>query len=192
MQNAGGRALTHLYIGIFLFFGAHFLPRASPLKGALVARLGTKGYRALFALISAIGLGLMIWGKVKAGHVSLYEPPHWGKSATYILTIPALVLLASAHMKGRIRKFARHPMLLGVLMWAVGHLLANGDLASVWLFGSFALYSALAMILAGKANAANNYTVKPAQDLMALGGGLGLALVLILFAHQVLFGVKII
>jgi uncharacterized membrane protein len=184
--------LTYLYIGIFLFFGAHFLPIASPLKGALVVRLGAKGYRGLFALISAIGLGLMIWGKVKAGHSALYQPPQWGMSVAYILTIPALILLASAHMKGRIRKFARHPMLLGVLLWSVGHLLANGDQASVWLFGSFALYSALAMMLAGKGNDANNYTIKPAHDLMALGGGVGLALVLIFFAHQFLFGVKII
>ncbi|PHS23462.1 MAG: NnrU family protein [Robiginitomaculum sp.] len=185
--------MTYLYIGIFLFFGAHFLPIASSLKGALVVRLGAKGYRGLFALISAIGLGLMIWGKVKAGHSALYQPPQWGMSVAYLLTIPALVLLASAHMKGRIRKLAHHPMLLGVLLWSVGHLLANGDLASVWLFGSFALYSALAIMFAGKAGGgAHDYAVKPVHDLMALGGGVGLALVLILYAHSFLFGVKII
>jgi len=184
--------LTYLYIGILLFFGVHLVPALGPLKAGLVNRFGDKGFRALFALVSATGLGLMIWGMAQAGNIPLYTPPAWGVMVTYLLVFPAFVLLASAHMKGRIRKMVRHPMLLGVLMWAIGHLLANGDLAGAWLFGSFAVYSVFGMVSASLREPAPDYTIKPVHDVMALVGGIALALVFVFYAHQLLFGVKII
>ncbi|MDQ7018931.1 MAG: NnrU family protein [Robiginitomaculum sp.] len=184
--------MTYLYIGILLFFGIHLVPALGPLKAGLVNRFGDKGYRALFALVSAAGLGLMIWGMAQADKTPLYTPPPWGVMVTYLLVFPAFVLLASAHMKGRIRKMVRHPMLLGVLMWAVGHLLANGDRAGTWLFGSFAVYSVFGIVSSSLRDPAPEYTIKPVHDIMALVGGIALALVFVFYAHQFLFGVKII
>jgi len=184
--------LTYLYIGILLFFGIHLVPALGPLKAGLGNRFGDKGYRALFALASAAGLGLMIWGMAQAGKTPLYTPPEWGVMAAYLLVFPAFILLAAAHMKGRIRKMTRHPMLLGVLMWAAGHLLANGDQAGAWLFGSFAVYSVFGMVSSSLRQPAPAYTIKPVHDVMALVGGIGLALVFVFYAHQFLFGVKII
>ncbi len=95
-------------------------------------------------------------------------------------------------MKGRIRKITRHPMLLGVLMWAAAHLLVNGDVASILLFGSFAAFSVVDMVLANARGDAPVYVLKPVHDLMAIVGGALVYLVFLLFAHSFLFGVQII
>ncbi len=183
--------MTWLLIGIALFFGMHLVPTVPPLKEAMQSRLGAGGYKGLFSLVSLAGLGLMIWGRAHTGHYAIFAPPAWGKTAAFILMLPAFILLAAAHMKGRIRKITRHPMLLGVLLWAGAHVLANGDLISLWLFGSFAVFSLVDMALVSGRGAPADFTVKPRQDIMAIIGGAAVYAGFIFFAHQFLFGVKL-
>jgi uncharacterized membrane protein len=182
--------MIYLYSGIILFFGMHLVPGFAGVKQGLLTRLGAKGYRALFAIIAAIGLGLMIWGRAVSGHDAVFEPPDWGKTATFILVLPAFILLAAANMKGRIRKIVRHPMLLGVLLWSAGHLLANGDWASLWLFGSFALFSLVAMLSPNLRGAPASFEVNPAHDIRAVVGGIVLYGVFVAFLHGWLIGVS--
>jgi uncharacterized membrane protein len=182
--------MVYLYSGIILFFGVHLIPAFSGVKRGLQTRLGMRGYRALFALVALLGLGLMIWGRVVSGHDAVYEPPAWGKPVTFMLVLFAFILLASANMKGRIRKIVRHPMLLGVLLWSVGHLLVNGDRASLWLFGSFALFSLVAIFSPNLRGAPAAFEVKSAHDIRAFVGGIVLYGVFVAFLHGWLMGVS--
>ncbi len=184
--------MAYLIAGIVLFFGMHLVPTAPRLKAALVTRLGEKGYRAAFSLVAFAGLGLIIWGRASTGHYAIYHPPAWGHAAALVLMLPAFILLAAANMKGHIRKATRHPMLLGALLWALAHLLANGDLISIWLFASFAVFSLVDMVLASRRGPAPDFAIKPRQDVVAVLAGLAVYLIFVLFAHKLLFGVKII
>lgn len=184
--------MLYLIAGIILFFGMHLVPGFAGVKANLITRFGEMGYRGLFSIIAALGLGLIIWGRASAGHDPVYAPPDWGRHAPHLFMLPVFILLAAANMKGRIRKITRHPMLLGVLMWAAAHLLVNGDVASILLFGSFAAFSVVDMVLANARGDAPVYVLKPVHDLMAIVGGALVYLVFLLFAHSFLFGVQII
>jgi len=131
--------MTLLITGLALFFAVH-LAAAGPARGALTQSLGEAGRKVLVTIGSAIGLGLIIWGKGQAAFVPAFEPPFWGRAAAVHAMPIALIILAWAYVPGRMRRILRHPMLLAVLIWAGLHLLANGDWASVWLFGLFAVY----------------------------------------------------
>ena len=130
-----------LTIGLIIFFGIHLLPAFPQKRQQLIDRFGEKGYRARFALLSAIGLGLIIYGKAYAGFVHVWNPPAWGHQVPFFLMLPVLILMPAADMPGHIRKVVKHPMLIGVILWAAAHLLANGDLASLLLFGGFGLFA---------------------------------------------------
>ena len=180
--------MSILVLGLVVFFGVHLVPAFAPVRAALVLRLGANGYRAVFALVALAGLLLIIWGKARAEYAPLYDAPGWGRHAAQLLMLPALVLLPAAHMPGNIKRFTRHPMLWGVLLFALGHLLANGDLASVLLFGAFALYAPLAM-LSANARGAKLATVPqpPVRDLRILAAGV-IAYLLLAWLHPWLFG----
>ena len=133
-----------LVFGLLVFLGVHTLPIFPATRNALVTRLGAMPYRGLFSLISAAGLVLIVMGFGQArmdGSPVLYDPPTWTRHVTMLLMLPVFVLLIAAYVPGRIRKITRHPMLVAVKLWAFAHLLANGDLASVLLFGSFLVWA---------------------------------------------------
>ena len=140
--------MEFLVIGMVIFFGIHLMP-IFELKNRLIQRYGKKPYMGVFAIISALGLGLMIYGKSTADFISIWQPiagAHW---FPVILMWPALVLLVWAEIPCSMKTTLRHPMLLGVLLFSIGHLFANGDLASILLIGSFGLYAALTMLRLG-------------------------------------------
>lgn len=140
--------MTMLIAGLGLFFAMHVLPWLPPLRSAVVGRLGERAYQALFALVSALALVLIIVGFGRAGFVPVYDPPPWGSRLALALMLPALILLVAAYAPGNVRRFTRHPMLWGVTLWVLAHLGANGDLASLLLFGSFGAYALLDMMSA--------------------------------------------
>ncbi|MBL4617892.1 MAG: NnrU family protein [Robiginitomaculum sp.] len=179
-----------LQIGLALMIGIHLLPMIAPVKAGLQAKLGANGYKGLFSVISLVGFALIIWGMIVASNVPVFEPPVWAKHLAFLLVPIALILLASANMKGRIRAKLRHPMMLGIFIWAGMHFVANGDLASFWLFGSFFVY-ALVSLIAGFFGASQvEFEVNPKHDFMAIIGGLVISLAFV-FLHPVLFGVQL-
>ena len=142
-----------LVLGLALWIAAHAFKRAAPAqRGALAARLGEGPAKGVVAAVIGVGLVLMIVGYRGAPFVPLYTPPAWTVHLNNLLMLGAVALMGMGQSKGRARSWLRHPMLTGVMVWAVAHLLVNGDLASLVLFGGLGLWAAasVAVINAGE------------------------------------------
>jgi uncharacterized membrane protein len=132
--------VTLLIAGLVIFFGMHSMSIASrPARDALVARVGGNAWRGIYSLVSIVGFALIVWGYGVARQqpVVLYEPPTWLRHLSLVLLLPVFPLLVAAYMRGRIKAAVKHPMLLATKIWAFAHLLANGTVADVLLFGGF-------------------------------------------------------
>ncbi len=132
--------LTLMIAGLALFFTAHTFTTLRPQRAALIARVGEAPYKAAYALVSLLGLVLIAWGFSgyrAMGMIAIWDPPPWLRHVNNLLLWPALVCIAAAYIPGDIKRVLKHPMLVGIKLWALGHLLANGDLGSIVLFGSF-------------------------------------------------------
>ena len=136
-----------LVLGLVLFLGAHSVRIfADNARTRAIARLGEMGWKGLYSVVSLIGFGLIIWGFAQARQqpVVLWSPPAMLKHLNSLFTLLAFVLLAAAYVpRNSIRARLHHPMILGVKLWAFGHLLATGKLADIVLFGAFLLWAVL-------------------------------------------------
>ncbi len=136
-----------LVAGLVLFLGAHSVRIvALDWRAAQVARLGAQRWRGLYSLVSLAGIVLVVWGygHARLDPVVLWSPPPWTRYATSLLVLPAFVLIVAGNMRGtRIKTALGHPMVLGTALWAFAHLLSNGTLADVVLFGAFFIWAAL-------------------------------------------------
>ena len=131
--------LTIMIIGLATFLGSHTFVAMRPARAVLVARLGVGPYKILFSIVSFVGLGLIGWGFAEyraAGFVNIWMPPPWTRHITLLLVWPAIICVVAAYIPGDIKRVLKHPMLVGVKLWALAHLIANGDLGSIILFGS--------------------------------------------------------
>lgn len=185
--------MTILILGLVVFLGVHSVRiLAGPFRDAQVT-LSPKRWKGLYSLASAVGLALIIWGWIvfRPTAPQVYAPPAWGRHVTWVLVWMALVLMPTGNAPtGRIKATVRHPMLLGVILWSAGHLLANGDQASVTLFGSFLAWAVVDLISALGRNEPAPVVIKPRSDLIAVAAGTVLWCVLAFFLHRVLFGVS--
>lgn len=181
--------MTMLLIGLGLFIGIHCTPLSSTIHHGLVAKLGEKRFKAIFSLLALLGIILMTWGMSIAPFEQVYTPPTWGRMAAIAAMPVALILFVAANFACHIRRLSRHPMMIGTLLWASAHLTANGDLASVLLFGSFAVWSVLVMIASKKP--ASNATPNVRNDVISVVVGVA-AYVLLAKGHGWLFGVPLV
>lgn len=184
--------MSLMVLGLVIFFALHLFPGCVQARLSVVSRIGLLPYKALFAVLSLAGFVLLVMGKGQAEFVAVWTPPAMFGVITKILMLPAMVLLVAAYIPNNFRKKIKHPMLAGVKLWALGHLLANGDLASIILFGSFLAYGVVAMISANRRG-----IVKPATDQPLWKDVLVLLLGGVLYAgigmhHLQLFGVPIV
>lgn len=138
--------MTLLLIGLLVFSLIHLLPSVPPLHRSVKAKLGDKAYRGVFSLLSLASLALVIWGFIIAPADSIREPAAWARHLTLALMPLVFILLASNGTKTPLRRFIPHPMTTGVMLWGLLHYLANGETRSAWLFGTFALLSALQLL----------------------------------------------
>jgi uncharacterized membrane protein len=132
--------LAVMVLGLALFLGVHTLPAQRELRARVIASTGEGAYKAGYALVSVLGIALIAWGFAHyraTGWIDVWYPPKALKHVTTALMLPAVILVVAAFMRGRIYTTLKHPMLAGVKLWAAAHLLANGDLGSIILFGSF-------------------------------------------------------
>ncbi|MBB4302234.1 putative membrane protein [Rhodobium orientis] len=189
--------MTMLIIGLMAFLGVHLVPSMPSLKARLTGTLGANGYRAVHAVIALIGLVLIVWGFGEAraaGAPVLYDPPLFLRHLVHLLMLPVFILLISAYAHGRITRAVRHPMVLAVKLWAFAHLLVNGDLASVVLFGSFLAWGVIARISLARRERAGLVTVAGGpvrNDIIAIVGGLVIYGVFVMKAHIWLIGVPV-
>jgi uncharacterized membrane protein len=132
--------LAVLAIGLVAFIGAHVFVTMRGQRAAVIARIGEGPYKGLLALVSLVGLILIGYGfgQYRAtGWIDVWYPPHWTHYITQFLMWPASIFVAAAYIRGNIWRALKHPMLVGVKTWALAHLISNGDLGSILLFGSF-------------------------------------------------------
>ncbi len=183
--------MVWLIIGLVLFFGTHVFSSMRGARQKLIARTGEGPYKGAYSLISAIGFVLIVVGMARAQTTALWAPPEWGRFAAIWFMPLAFISLVAAYVPGNFRRMTAHPMLWGVTLWSLLHLLANGDLAGLLLFGSFGLYSVHAMS-SQNARGAKPSTRKrpPIFDVAAIAIGL-LVYWLLLRYHGKLFGVAV-
>jgi uncharacterized membrane protein len=130
-----------LIIGIIVFLGIHLLPTFPHLRERLIGSLGETGYKVAFAALSIAGFALLVWGFASAPLIQVWSPPPWTRWVAMVLMLPAFIFLVAAYVPGRIKAKLKHPFLVAIKTWALAHLIANGDLASIILFGSFLAYA---------------------------------------------------
>lgn len=139
-------------LGLIVFFGIHHTRQLVPgVRDNAIARFGLQGWKGIYALLSFAGIALIVigWMQWRVDAPDVYYPPDWGRHVTELLVLIAFILLtASSTPAGHIKQAVVHPMLIGIILWSVGHLFANGDLASVLLWGVFTLSSVWHIIAA--------------------------------------------
>ncbi len=187
--------MNYLVAGLLLFFGVHSIAIVAPAwRDRTVARLGDAPWKALFTLVSVIGFVMIVhgYGLVRADSPVLFASPQFLGYVAALLMLPVFPLLLAAYLPGRIQSAVKHPMLTATKSWALAHLLVNGSVAGVLLFGSFLVWAVADRIAVGKrATRRRTPGAPPARwnDAIAVIGGLALYAVFIGWAHQRLFGV---
>jgi uncharacterized membrane protein len=188
---------AYLILGLVLFLGIHSVRIfADDWREAQVARLGLLPWKGVYALISAVGLGLIIWGygQARVDPVVLWLPPAWTRHLAALLTVPAFILLVAAYLPGsHIKAKIGHPMVAGVKIWALAHLLANGNLADAVLFGAFLVWAVASFVssrrldrIAGRSYVAQGWS----RDAAVAGIGLVAWAGFAFWGHTWLIGAK--
>jgi uncharacterized membrane protein len=185
-------------VGLIVFLGLHSVSIVAPQwRAATVARMGERPWKGLYSIVSAAGLVLLIIGYAIARReaIVLYTPPTALRHLALLLMLPVFPLLFAAYLPGRISAAARHPMLLAVKLWATAHLLANGTLADVLLFGGFLVWAIADRISVKRRSAAEAHDApaaprRPANDVIAVVAGLLVYAVLLLGGHRWIIGVS--
>jgi uncharacterized membrane protein len=181
-----------LVIGLVVFLGAHVFSSLRVQRERLIAKIGAGPYKGLYSLLSLAGFVLIAIGMGRAEPVALWTAPEWGRIAAFWITPFAFVSLVSGYVPGNFKRVTAHPMLWGVALWALAHLLANGDLAGLLLFGGFGLYALYAMWSQTQRGATPSQTRRsPLNDLLAIAIGLALWAAAVYF-HASLSGVPLV
>ncbi len=186
--------MSLLIVGLVVFLGVHSVSIVNRAwRDRVAARIGRNAWQGLYSVVALVGLILMIYGYGLARQepTILYAPPLWLRHVSLVLMMPVLPLLIAAYLPGRIKAAVRHPMLLAVKIWALAHLLSNGALADVLLFGSFLVWAGLDRVsLKRRQDSGPAWLAsKPRNDVIAVVVGLAAYLWLVLGGHVRLFGV---
>jgi uncharacterized membrane protein len=189
-----------LILGLVLFLGMHAVTMKRDLREQLIERFGAGGYRGLYSAVSILGFGLLIYGyglQRAGGYTVVWEPPVWTRHLALLLNLPIFILLAIGRRPSWLLSRVKHPMLLAVKIWATAHLLANGDLGSLLLFGGFLAWAVMARISVkrrpeeiARAAAMTNVAFGR-RDIIAIAAGLALYVVFALWLHPLLIGVSV-
>lgn len=184
-------------LGLVLFLGTHSVRIvADDWRTARILKSGERLWKLAFTIISIVGFLLIIqgYGHARQATPLLYTPPVWTKPVATLLVLPAFILVAAAYVKGtRIKARVGHPMILGVKLWAFAHLISNGTLADVVLFGSFLVWAVIDYIASRRRDRAAGtvYAIGPvSRDLIAVGAGALAWFVFGFFLHGPLIGVR--
>src|ERR1700736_2805871 len=186
--------LAILILGLLLFTGAHVLVAMREQRAALIARAGEGSYKILISVLSVLGIILIGYGFARyraTGWIDIWYPPHWTYYVTQLLLWPACIFVVAAYIRGNIWRQLKHPMLVGVKTWAVAHLISNGDLGSILLFGSFLAWPGYDRMTLTRRPDAITLSIPAAahrNDILALVVGTLLYLALGLVFHPLVIG----
>ncbi len=186
-----------LIAGLVLFLGVHSSRVfADDARSAFIAAHGEKTWKGIYAVLSIVGFVLVVYGygEARTAPLVLWTPPVWTRHAAALLTLPAFILLAAAYVPlNAIKARLGHPMLLGTKLWAAAHLLANGNVADVLLFGGFLVWATLCFRAAkGRERAAG--TTYPSDGatttVIAVGMGIGAWAAFAFYLHSAWIGIR--
>lgn len=188
-----------LVLGIALFLAVHLVPTSPALRSGLAERFGEGPYKIGFSVLALIGFALIVIGfhklQINPGkNPVLWDPPAWTRHIAFLLMIPAMILIVAPFVPSRIRTAAKHPMLAAIKFWALAHLLVNGDLGSLVLFGSFLAFAVYDRIsVKRRPGAAPVAVASPPvlNDVIVVGLGLALYAFLMFGGHGALIGVPL-
>ena len=190
--------MIYLILGLVLFIGAHSVRVfADPWRERTIARLGVPAWRAVYSLVSVAGFVLIIKGYGAPDTLTepLYQLPAWSRLVTIALMLPAAVLLMAAYVPGtHIKQAVGHPMMLGTRAWAAAHLLSNGRLADVLLFGGFFAWAVFAHHAARRRDVAAGTTYPAhgwARDGIAVAVGGAVWGLILFWAHRYVGGIAL-
>jgi len=189
--------LLGMILGLVLFLGVHTLTTQREVRARVIASSGEGGYKIGYSLVSALGLVLIVWGFAHyraTGMWEIWTPPTALKHLTVALMLPAVILVVASYIRGRIYTRLKHPMLTGIKLWAAAHLLANGDLGSIILFGSFlgwAVFDRISLKHRTDSGAPPIPVGGPGNDLIAVAVGIVAYLALGFAFHPVVIGVPV-
>lgn len=190
--------LLVMIVGLVLFLGAHSFTTRRDLRARLIASTGEGSYKMLYSLASLAGLVLIVWGFAHyraTGWIDVWSPPRALKHLNLALMLPAVIFVLAAYIRGTIYVKLKHPMLAGVKLWAFGHLLANGDLGGIILFGSFlgwAVYDRISLKRRSDPGSPPIPVGGITNDLIAVAVGFVAYLALAFVFHPVVIGVPVV
>ena len=186
-----------LILGLVIFLGVHSIRMVAPAWRDLQRmRRGVMAWKALYTIVSLLGFALIVYGygQARLDPIVLWVPPLWARHLAALLMLVAFICIAAAYIPGNIIKSkVGHPMLAGVKTWALAHLITNGTLADVILFGSFLIWSILQFRTSRRRDKAHGVVyvhLSKTRDVLVIIFGLGGAAVFALFLHQWLIGVR--
>ena len=189
--------MTILILGLLVFLGVHSTRVfADGLRTRFIAQRGEIAWKGVYSVLSIAGFALLVWGYSLARQqpVALWTPPVATRHIAALLTLVSFILLAAAYVPGNaIKARLRHPMVLGVKVWALAHLLANGTLADVLLFGSFLVWAVLSYRAARQRDRAAGVQPLASKAIptgITVVAGVGAWLVFAMWLHLALIGVR--
>lgn len=183
--------MLELMAGLFIFFSIHLIPSFPDFRHRLMAWKGKGLYMIAYSASALSGLALLIHGKATAPHIAVFDAPDWATSVNAVLMWLAVILFLAAYLPTNLKRVVRHPFLSGVVLWAVAHLLVNGDLSSLLLFTSFALFALFDMWSFNRRGATLAKHHRPFWNdgiLVMAGTAIYVA---IIYLHPLLFGVAV-
>jgi uncharacterized membrane protein len=188
-----------LVLGLILFLGLHSFSMARGSRAAVIERIGLGPFKGLYSLLSLAGIVLIVigYGQYRSsGYIPVWDPPVWTRHLALLLVLIAFICVAAAYLPGHIKHRLKHPMLAGVKIWAFAHLLANGDLGSILLFGSFLAWAVVARIGVKRRDVAAQHggTAAPAgwrNDILAVAVGAAIYVAFVFWLHPLLIGVPV-
>lgn len=184
--------------GLVVFLGAHTFTTQRDARARMIASTGEGTYKIVYSLVSAIGLALIVWGFARyraTGWIDVWQPPVAMKHITTALMLPAVILVVASYIRGRIYTTLKHPMLAGIKLWAAAHLLANGDLGSIILFGAFLAWAVFDRISLKRRSDPGGPPIPvggATNDLIAVAVGVVAYLALAFAFHPAVIGVPVI
>lgn len=184
--------MSYLLLGVILWSLTHLSPAVPALvRFGLTERLGKAAYTGVFSLLILASLALMIVGWKATADSAAFTPPAWGGPLNLLFMIVASILFIAPYPPNNIRRTLRHPQLMSVMLWGLGHVLVSGQQRSLILFGGLAVWAVLEMKLINRRDGAWSKPERASRmaDLRLALAGLGFFAVFI-FTHQALFGVS--
>jgi uncharacterized membrane protein len=185
-----------LVLGLLVFLGTHIFVSFRDARADVIARVGLPTYRAMFALVSLVGLVLIIWGygQYRANEwIQVWSPPGFMRHITVGLMLFATIFVVATFIPSHVKTMLKHPMLAGIKTWAFAHLLSNGDLGSILLFGTFLAWGVYARIAAKRRDNLGPKTAPAGwtSDAIVVGVGIVVYLALGYAFHPVVIGVPV-